>query len=233
MAISSKSIKLLWSNAAGRCAFPECRIRLCSDGSGASAPHTIGEMAHIRGEKPGSSRHDSSQTQEERDDYSNLILLCPTHHTLIDKPENLPIYSVAELARLKSDHERYVDGRLVEVIFLDKFEVARHIYPMMVENYTVFCQYGPHSEIARKNPSSAAHQIWLSERLSTITPNNRRMRHILERNLHLFAAADWSALTAFIVHSRGYEGWVSEEHNYEGIPQFPQEFQNLIFGLIK
>src|SRR3954454_12821398 len=94
MSISEKTIKLLWANAAGRCAFPDCGALLCTPESGSAAPYTIGEMAHIRGEKPGASRHDAGQTAKERNSYANLILLCPTHHTLIDKPENETSYSV-------------------------------------------------------------------------------------------------------------------------------------------
>jgi hypothetical protein len=76
MSISEKTIKLLWANAAGRCAFPDCGALLCTPESGSAAPYTIGEMAHIRGEKKGANRHDVSQTAKERDSYANLILLC-------------------------------------------------------------------------------------------------------------------------------------------------------------
>jgi len=51
-------------------------------------------MAHICGDKPGANRHDAGQTDAERDDYQNLILLCPTHHTLIDRKENESVYTV-------------------------------------------------------------------------------------------------------------------------------------------
>ena len=83
MAISQKSTKILWANAAGRCAFPGCQARLCTQDAGGQAPYIIGEMAHVCGEKPGASRYNADQAAAERDDYQNLILLCPTHHTLI------------------------------------------------------------------------------------------------------------------------------------------------------
>jgi hypothetical protein len=47
MAITPKSIKILWSAAAGLCAFPDCRERLAYGEAGEFAPYTIGEMAHI------------------------------------------------------------------------------------------------------------------------------------------------------------------------------------------
>src|SRR2546423_498637 len=124
MAPSQKSMKLLWANAAGRCSFTDCQCRLCPADSGQAAPYTIGEMAHIRGDRPGANRHDASQSTSDRDDYTNLILLCPNHHTTIDKPENEKRFSVEVLLKMKSDHESYVDSRLEQKVFASKNEVA-------------------------------------------------------------------------------------------------------------
>ena len=95
MPISEKSIKILWTASGGRCAFPDCWERLCYHEAEEAAPHTLGEMAHIRGEKPGANRHDPDQTALQRNDYQNLILLCPTHHTRIDRKENEAIFPVS------------------------------------------------------------------------------------------------------------------------------------------
>ena len=54
----------------------------------------IGEAAHIYGEHAGtkakkaSARYRDDMTDAERDHYDNLIYLCPTCHTKIDKQEN-------------------------------------------------------------------------------------------------------------------------------------------------
>ena len=42
----------------------------------------------------------------EVNDYDNLILLCPTHHTLIDKEDK--IYTVEVLRQMKQEHEKFV-----------------------------------------------------------------------------------------------------------------------------
>ena len=88
MSITNKSIKLLWSNAAGICSFSGCSEKLTVGEAADVAPYTLGEMAHIKGNKAGSNRYDEAQPAIERDSYENLILLCPTHHTIIDKVEN-------------------------------------------------------------------------------------------------------------------------------------------------
>ena len=228
MAITQKSMKILWANAAGRCAFPDCREKLCTNDAGDVAPHAIGEMAHIRGDRPGSNRYDPSQTRAERDGYENLVLLCPNHHTLIDRPENEDRYSVDFLKDMKAEHENFVSGRLGKLQFSDKNEVAAYLYPLMRENYEAFINFGPHSEIARKNPESDAHGVWLSERLTTIIPNNRRMLGVIEANTGLFDPEEQTILARFGLHVRSYDQWVHDEITYEGVVRFPAEFEALI-----
>ena len=62
-----------------------------------------GEVCHIKGARPGSARFDQYQPPAERHDYENLILMCPTHHTVIDADEEA--YTVERLQRMKHDHE--------------------------------------------------------------------------------------------------------------------------------
>src|ERR1019366_4311808 len=80
MSINSKDTKKLWGLAAGRCSRPGCDeecIRLL-----ASNPTVIGEMAHVIAQSPKGPR---GVQQGGEDTYENLILLCPTHHSEIDK----------------------------------------------------------------------------------------------------------------------------------------------------
>jgi hypothetical protein len=62
-----------------------------------------GEVCHIEGAKPGSARYNSRKTDVERHAYNNLILMCPTHHTVIDDDEEA--YSVKRLHKIKAEHE--------------------------------------------------------------------------------------------------------------------------------
>jgi hypothetical protein len=65
----------------------------------------IGEICHIRGARLGSARYDPGQTDVERHAYSNLVLMCPTHHTVIDDDEEA--YTVERLNRIKAAHEAH------------------------------------------------------------------------------------------------------------------------------
>jgi hypothetical protein len=91
-------IKLLFARSGNRCAFPKCTAPMAFNET------LTGEVCHIKGARPGSARHDPSQSDVDRHDYRNLILMCPTHHTVIDDDEDA--YSVEYLLKLKSTNEQ-------------------------------------------------------------------------------------------------------------------------------
>lgn len=229
MAISEKSIKILWSAAGGRCAFPDCWERLCYHEAEGVAPYTLGEMAHICGDKPGANRHDPAQTPQERDDYQNLILLCPTHHRLIDRQENEEVYTEAVLRSMKEGHEARVLASLEESDDQTKMEIVRAIHMLLEENRQVWAQYGPQSDLARLQPyNEAAHAVWVSERLSVIVPNNRKIAALLRKHQELFAPTEQRAVSTFLMHARSYDQWVQDAIPYEAVMRFPVEFDDLI-----
>lgn len=121
MAISQKDIKLLWGRSGNRCAV--CRVELTQDGSSQTASFTLGEQAHIVGEKDGAARGISILSPEERNTYHNLILLCPNHHSEIDKNED--DWPVEKLHSIKSSHELWVSETLSDVV--DSFKVAKQV----------------------------------------------------------------------------------------------------------
>ena len=87
-----------------------CRIELSQDANAANSSFTLGEQAHIVGEKEGSARWSNVLTLDERNSYHNLILLCPTHHTEVDKNE--ADWPVEKLYLRKSTHELWVKETL-------------------------------------------------------------------------------------------------------------------------
>lgn len=112
MAIKSKDIKILWGRSGNRCAI--CKTPLTQDVSAVSAAFTLGEQAHIVGDKEEAARGNSPLTADERDSYHNLILLCPNHHTEIDKNE--ADWPVERIHLVKSTHELWVAETLSETI---------------------------------------------------------------------------------------------------------------------
>ena len=104
MSISLKTHKILWGRAANRCAI--CQMELVMDASETDDESVVGEACHIVAHSPDGPRGESDLTQEQRDKYSNLILLCNVHHKQIDDQPGE--YPVERLHQIKTDHEKMV-----------------------------------------------------------------------------------------------------------------------------
>lgn len=89
--------KRLFARSGNRCAFPKCTVEIVHGNT------LVGEICHIKAARPGGPRYDPRQTGAERHGYDNLILLCGTHHTVIDDDEEA--YTIERLIKMKTDHE--------------------------------------------------------------------------------------------------------------------------------
>lgn len=109
MSISDKDRKVLWTRARNICAYPGCRQELTIDGAdattGAQLVTVVAQEAHIRSARPKGPRYDPAYPKRALDTYDNLVLLCPTHHTMIDA-NNGAGYTVETLIKMRTDHER-------------------------------------------------------------------------------------------------------------------------------
>jgi HNH endonuclease len=89
----------------------------------------VGEICHIRAKSPGGPRYDSPQTDEQRDGFHNVILLCSTHHKLIDDPSQLSKFTVEVLTQYKQQHEAHAHNTTLSESVLE-----RVIKKVLVEN---------------------------------------------------------------------------------------------------
>jgi hypothetical protein len=94
---SLPTIKQLFAHSGNRCAFPQCTEALLRGST------VVGKICHIKAAKPKGPRYDPQQSATERHSYDNLILLCGTHHTVIDDDEKT--YPAARIIKMKADHE--------------------------------------------------------------------------------------------------------------------------------
>jgi hypothetical protein len=96
---TENTIKRLFALSQNRCAYPGCSTLIVQP-CGA----VTGKVCHIRGKSPLGPRHDPSQSDDERNGYDNLVLLCGTHHDIVDAhPER---FTVELLKDFKEIHER-------------------------------------------------------------------------------------------------------------------------------
>ena len=200
MAIDDKDIKKLWGLSAGRCSFPGCGDE-CLRFIDSADPTIIGEMAHIIARKPAGPRGVDNGGE---DDYENLILLCPTHHRLIDKTPEGP-YPIQMLRQWKRDHETQVQRALIGPVFKDLPSLCARVKILLIENHQLWKTFGPESEVARTNPTGNAADLWLLRKLDKIVPNNRRIIGLVTTNSGLFSPKDYESCCRFIEHAEGFE----------------------------
>lgn len=106
--ITLKDHKLLWGRGGNRCAY--CKKPLVIEETDLDAASVVGEEAHIVGEKLTSPRGDDPLPLDERNKYSNLVLLCNIHHKMVD--DQTATYPIQVLHDMKIAHEKWVDETL-------------------------------------------------------------------------------------------------------------------------
>lgn len=106
MSISALDRKILWGRSGNRCSYPGCNAELDITHN---KKHTlVGEECHIEAQSPGGPRYNPNLKNV--DSHENLILLCSTHHKVIDSnPER---FTVEELKKMKTSHENMISGLL-------------------------------------------------------------------------------------------------------------------------
>lgn len=220
MAIGERDIKLLWGMAGGHCSNPGCRSRVAVTGD-AGESYLTGEMAHVVARQANGPRGDGVGGN---DTYENLVLLCPTCHTKIDKsPAEFPVDMLFDW---KQQHEQWVDGWSVSRRMCSTSELMTVISELLHENRHYFDQYGPRSAIAARDPASSAHALWLARRLDTIMPNNRRIVAALDENAGLVPNDMRQDITLFRDHVQSYK-----QHQYDRLDYyqpFPTSFAEAV-----
>ena len=148
---SSATVKRLFAANGGRCAFPGCNVNLLPASGG-----TLAEIAHIRASACGGPRHDPSQTDSERNEFDNLILLCPTHHALVDaRPDS---FGPDQLTEMKKSHEAGVQQLLesapspTDIGDVTATQLARQVDPSSSDFAIVTALQSEHAAILRHFP---------------------------------------------------------------------------------
>ena len=96
--IPAKTLRLLYAHSGNCCAYEGCHNPIFEDDG-----TLTGECCHIESYSPEGPRYNIQQSNEERNGYDNLMLMCARHHKIIDNhPEQ---YSVEKLKHMKATHE--------------------------------------------------------------------------------------------------------------------------------
>ncbi len=180
---SRPDIKVLWGLAAARCAFPGCRRELVQTATEADSAAVIGKQAHIVAHSDDGPRADPSSPRENRDKYENLVLLCGTHHDVVDVQPNT--YAVADLSRWKAEHEKWVYDSLVEAVtqvqFTELEMVTKTLLRVPGQSAATFTVTAPLEKMRRNG---------LTEQIGLLLAMGLANAHVVEKFVASFAAVD-------------------------------------------
>ena len=224
MAITDRVKRLLWAKSGGFCQNPECKVdffRFFDDNSVTS----IEELAHIIGQKESGPRGESELPLTERDEYENIILLCPNCHTTVDKAKEK--FPVELLGHWKSAHVKQLEASFIVPVHKNRENLKLALRSLLRENYRIFLTYGPSSE---SSPDVFSDKIvmWEQYARNTIIPNNRMISRLLNANDHLLNDTERETVDKFVIHQEGFEYNHIGEDKIKSTPLFPTEINSIL-----
>ena len=213
----------LFSESAGYCQKPDCHVNLFLQ-FGDKGIH-IAEMAHIFSASDGGPRADKTMTAAERGAFENIILLCPSCHTIIDKAEE--DFPDSVVVGWKENHRNKI-AELFSVQAYPTREGARCAFDSALdENKTIFETYGPETD-HRFNPESEIPTIWRRKVAERIIPNNQKIIRILDANRGLLNEEERATLEGFRQHVDDLEARHLGENVVAGGRRFPPSMATIL-----
>ncbi|WP_188612688.1 HNH endonuclease signature motif containing protein [Chelatococcus reniformis] len=191
----------LFSEAAGHCQRPECLDALFPVELGGNKH--IAEMAHVIPHGEAGPRHeDRPEGDFDPDSVENIILLCPTCHTMIDKdPDGFPRNI---LLGWKQNHVSNLAAKQGIRAYDDRAEVRAAISGVMAENKAIWDKFAPEQGTDFEyDPESEAAKTWSHRMRSVILPNHYRVQAIIQANLQLATEDERRTFAEYQEHVRG------------------------------
>ena len=211
----------LFADSGGFCQNPDCNANLFL--SIGDTDFHIAEMAHVFCASDKGPRMNSRLSAEERGCYSNLILLCPTCHTKIDKAENE--YPDTLIFDWKTNHVNKIKNLFGVKTFSSRECVRTFIIRFLGENRTIFETYGPMTD-ERFNPESIMPKLWMRKIYTSILPNNRVIMNTINANYSLLNEMEMKVVEIFRQHVSDFENKHINNSEENGI-KFPAEINNI------
>jgi len=150
--------KILWGKSGGKCAISKTDlVQKKADNQN----YPVGIEAHIEGLNPNSARYNPNMSDDERNSYENLILVCPTCHTKIDN--NTDTYTVKKLKKIKEEHEKWVEENLKShmpnVSFAELEVITKYLTSATAPKEEYLTVIPPKEKIRKNNLSSEVENL--------------------------------------------------------------------------
>ncbi len=223
MSISTVVKRKLWASSGGYCGKPDCNKDLFSFFE-SSEIINIEEFAHIKSQSKNGPRGINELPINQRDEFDNIILLCPTCHSTIDK--NPHLFPDDIIKQWKKNHMERIKNLFHAPKFNSREEARKFLKQILAENKMIFDKYGPHSENAQ-NKQLETELRWENLAIKKLLPNNRLIESVLEQNQNLLQNNEFELFIEFKLHREGFEyNKITGDVN-STIPTFPTELENI------
>lgn len=159
----------------------------------------IAERAHIVAHSEKGPRGSGRVSASARSDPANIVLLCPTCHTIVDKD---PIAYPVELLLAKKRTRAAKVARIGGVpTFASRTDARNAVETILDRNETIFRVIGP-NPLDGSLPSTEAAAKWRDRVLEEIVPGNELIVAIVEMNPDLTTRPDRIAAEQLRLHTQ-------------------------------
>lgn len=156
----------LFVESAGTCLL--CNARLFADALDGSRSISIAERAHIVAHSPAGPRGKESAPNGDRDGAANIVLLCPSCHTLVDKdPARSPASELFERKHARASAVALVGGTPV---FEQRTAARQAVEKILTRNRLIWEQNGPDLDGSLATSEDA--DRWNRHVIEDIVPGN-------------------------------------------------------------
>ncbi|MET3606881.1 hypothetical protein ABIC74_000723 [Mucilaginibacter rubeus] len=154
-------------------------------------------MAHIIAASDSGPRANKMIDSKVKSEYDNLILLCPSCHTEIDKAPQ--IFTQELIHNWKKNHKQ----RIVETIGIPKFdnrkEARNFLSGILRKNKIIFESLNPNLPY-RENPEAEEAVVWKRKMVTQIIPNNQKILLFASINADLLSDDELNTIEVFRQH---------------------------------
>lgn len=187
----------LFAESAGTCLL--CNARLFAELPDGSRSVSIAERAHVVAHSDLGPRADRTVSEEERSDPANIVLLCPTCHTQVDKAsDRFPVKDLFSRKAARAAAVALVGGTPV---FETRSDARRAVKAALERNRLIFSNYGPDANDG-SIPSTEEAERWSRHVLEDMVPGNELVVAIVRINEPLTTPEDQETAELLRLHTR-------------------------------
>lgn len=157
-------LRELFLKSGNVCAFPGC-LHPIVDTNGVY----VAQLCHVESAAEGGPRFNPNQTNEQRRNFENLLLMCHRHHKETDDVDRFP---VSKLKEIKKQHEAKFE-KVLDSLANDVYDVAFAYEPIRPPSAEVFVKEGLIT--AEEEPIFIEEMNELIRLLNHLSPTTRKI----------------------------------------------------------